>query len=37
MEEHADSFMTHAMVKCDACHGTHTAEPVGEEKTNLTG
>lgn len=37
VEEHADSFMTHAMVKCNACHGTHTADTVGEEKPNLTG
>jgi hypothetical protein len=37
MEEHADSFMTHAMVKCNACHGTHTADSVGVEKPNLTG
>ena len=37
VEEHADSLMTHAMVKCNACHGTHTAETVGQEKPNLTG
>lgn len=37
VEEHAGSFMTHAMVKCNACHGTHTADTVGEEKPNLTG
>jgi len=37
VEEHAGSFMTHAMVKCNACHGTHTADSVGEEKPNLTG
>jgi len=37
MEEHAVSFMTHAMVKCNACHGTHTAGTIGEEKPNLTG
>ena len=37
VEEHAESFMTHVMVKCNACHGTHTAATVGEEKPNLTG
>lgn len=37
MEEYGMSFMTHTMVKCDACHGTHTADLVGEEKPNLTG
>lgn len=37
VEEHAGSFMTHVMVKCNACHGTHTADTVGEEKPNLTG
>lgn len=37
MEEYAASFMTHTMVKCDACHGTHTAAEVGAEKPNLTG
>ena len=37
MEEYAASFMTHTMVKCDACHGTHTAAEVGEAKPNLTG
>ena len=37
VNEHAESFMTHAMVKCNACHGTHTADTVGEEKPNLTG
>lgn len=35
--EHAASFMTHAMVKCNACHGTHGADTVGQEKPNLTG
>ncbi|NOQ78614.1 MAG: hypothetical protein GQ546_04365 [Gammaproteobacteria bacterium] len=29
--------MTHTMVKCNACHGTHTADTVGLEKPNLTG
>jgi hypothetical protein len=37
LQEYAASFMTHAMVKCNACHGTHTAESVGDEKPNLTG
>ncbi|PLY16123.1 MAG: hypothetical protein C0631_04685 [Sedimenticola sp.] len=37
VEEHAESFMTHTMVKCNACHGTHTADTLGEEKPNLTG
>jgi len=35
--EYGASFMTHVMVKCNACHGTHTADMVGEEKPNLTG
>jgi hypothetical protein len=34
---HANSLMTHAMVKCNACHGTHTAAQVGQPKPNLTG
>lgn len=37
MTEHAGSLMTHAMVKCNACHGTHTAAQVGQPKPNLTG
>jgi hypothetical protein len=37
LEEYSASFMTHVMVKCNACHGTHTAETVGLEKPNLTG
>lgn len=37
VNEYAASKMTHAMVKCNACHGTHTAETVGLEKPNLTG
>ena len=37
VDEYAASEMTHAMVKCNACHGTHTAETVGLEKPNLTG
>lgn len=37
MDEYTQSAMTHAMVKCNACHGTHTEETVGKEKPNLTG
>jgi len=37
VDEYSASFMTHVMVKCNACHGTHTAETVGMEKPNLTG
>jgi hypothetical protein len=35
--QHANSLMTHAMVKCNACHGTHTAAQRGLPKPNLTG
>lgn len=37
LESHANSYMTHVMVKCNACHGTHTASEVGKVKPNLTG
>jgi len=37
VDEYAASKMTHTMVKCDACHGTHTVDTVGLEKPNLTG
>lgn len=37
VDEYAASTMTHTMVKCNACHGTHTADTVGKEKPNLTG
>ena len=37
VDEYAASTMTHTMVKCNACHGTHTADTVGLEKPNLTG
>lgn len=37
LNEHAASLMTHAMVKCNACHGTHTAAQLGLPKPNLTG
>lgn len=34
---YSQSYMTHVMVKCNACHGTHTAAEVGLPKPNLTG
>jgi nitrate reductase cytochrome c-type subunit len=34
---YTQSYMTHAMVKCNTCHGTHTAAEVGKPKPNLTG
>ncbi len=37
LNEYTESKMTHTMVKCNACHGTHTAETLGLEKPNLTG
>jgi hypothetical protein len=37
LNDHAGSLMTHAMVKCNACHGTHTAAQLGLPKPNLTG
>lgn len=37
MTGHQASYMTHVMVKCNACHGTHTAAEVGKPKPNLTG
>ena len=37
VDEYSLSYMTHVMVKCSACHGSHTADTVGEEKPNLTG
>lgn len=37
VNEYAASKMTHTMVKCDACHGTHTADTLGLDKPNLTG
>lgn len=37
VDEYAASKMTHTMVKCNACHGTHSADTVGLEKPNLTG
>ena len=37
VDDYSKSLMTHAMVKCNACHGTHTAVDVGKPKPNLTG
>lgn len=37
MTGHKASYMTHVMVKCNACHGTHTKLEVGKPKPNLTG
>jgi hypothetical protein len=37
LTDHANSLMTHAMVKCNACHGTHTASQLGLPKPNITG
>jgi hypothetical protein len=37
VNDYSQSLMTHAMVKCNACHGTHTAAEVGKPKPNLTG
>ncbi|MDP2265400.1 MAG: hypothetical protein Q8J70_02500 [Thiobacillus sp.] len=37
VNSHANSLMTHAMVKCNACHGTHTTLQQGLPKPNLTG
>jgi hypothetical protein len=37
MDQYARSVMTHANVKCNACHGTHTATTLGTDKPNLTG
>ena len=37
VDEYSQSVMTHAMVKCNTCHGTHTADEVGTEKPNITG
>lgn len=37
VEDYARSAMTHIMVKCNACHGTHTAAELGLPKPNLTG
>jgi hypothetical protein len=35
--DYAASAMTHVLVKCNACHGTHTAAEVGLPKPDLTG
>ena len=37
VDDYSASVMTHAMVKCNVCHGTHTAAELGQEKPNLTG
>lgn len=37
MDGYKASYMTHVMVKCNSCHGTHTAAEVGKAKPNLTG
>lgn len=37
VSDYSQSLMTHAMVKCNACHGTHTAAELGKPKPNLTG
>jgi hypothetical protein len=37
MDGYKASYMTHTMVKCNACHGTHTAAELGAAKPNLTG
>ena len=34
---YSQSYMTHVMVKCNTCHGTHTAAELGRPKPNLTG
>lgn len=37
MNGYRASYMTHVMVKCNTCHGTHTAAELGLPKPNLTG
>lgn len=37
VDQHRQSYMTHIMVKCNTCHGTHTQAEVGKTKPNLTG
>lgn len=37
VDQYSRSVMTHANVKCNACHGTHTAATLGADKPNLTG
>ena len=37
VDQYSQSLMTHTMVKCNACHGTHTAVEVGKPKPNITG
>ena len=37
LDQYRQSRMTQVNVKCNACHGTHTAAEVGKPKPNLTG
>lgn len=37
LDGYSQSYMTHVMVKCNTCHGTHTAAELGKPKPNLTG
>lgn len=37
VNQHKQSYMTHTMVKCNTCHGTHTRAELGKVKPNLTG
>lgn len=37
VDGYSRSYMSHVMVKCNACHGTHTAAEVGAPKPNITG
>lgn len=37
VNQHKQSYMTHIMVKCNTCHGTHTRAELGKVKPNLTG
>lgn len=37
LADYTASSMTHVLVKCNACHGTHTAAEAGLPKPNLTG
>lgn len=37
LNDYSQSYMTHVMVKCNTCHGTHTAAELGKPKPNLTG
>ena len=37
VSDYRASYMTHVLVKCNACHGTHTPGEVGKAKPHLTG